>query len=76
MSSFQEVRYDVVCLKSSGYVCFVGQQLSAPNVPRETVFSLISLHSLNNKASLQETLPADVSSCLYSNCFADDDDNF
>lgn len=43
------------------------------NVPRE-MMSVIPLHSLNNKAGLQKTELADVSSRLYVNYFADKDD--
>lgn len=43
-------------------------------VPREMMLSVIPLHSLNNKACLQKTVTADVSACLYVNCFADKDD--
>lgn len=38
------------------------------------MLSVIPLHSLNNKACLQKTVTADVSACLYVNCFADKDD--
>lgn len=41
------------------------------NVPRKMMLSVISLHSLNNKAGLQKTVPADVFACLYVNILAD-----
>lgn len=39
------------------------------------MLSVILLHSLNNKAGLQKTAPAEVSACLYVNWFADKGDN-
>lgn len=44
------------------------------NVPREMMLSVIPLHSLNNKACLQKTMPAEVSACLCVNWYADDGD--
>lgn len=45
------------------------------NVPREMMLSVIHLHSLINKAGLQKTEPADSSSSLHVNRFADKDEN-
>lgn len=66
--------------RKSVIMLFIWSQLCktvalSPNVPREMMLSVILLHSLNNKAGLQKTVPAEVSVCLYVNWFADKGDN-